>query len=1108
MKRVAMGWVGLLVLLAGSLSLQAGTARWLRTPAIAPDGASIVFSYQGDLFRVGREGGRATPLTLDEAYDHAPVWSPDGKWLAFASDRHGNFDVYVMPSSGGPARRLTFHSSADVPTDFSPDGRSVIFGASRLDRAENSQFPSGNLPELYSVAVDGAPARQLLSVPAESAQFDASGRRLLFHDRKGYEDRWRKHHRSSIARDLWLHDLDDGSFRRITQHPAEDRNAVFGRADAEIFFLTERSGHFNVARRSLEGDGPVELLTSFERHPVRFLSRADDGTLCFTHHGDLYTLQPGQAPRRLSIEVATDPAGFGPRNVTISSGATEIAVSPNGKELAFIARGEVFVTSLETDVTKRITHTAARERSLSFHPEGRTLIYASERDGSWNLYRADLAQEDEDYFFRATVLEEQPLLQTDTDVFQPRWSPDGEQVAYLEDRTAIRILDVDKKSTRTVMDSSRSFSYADGDQHFRWSPDGKWLLAEFLQPGYWIPEVGLIDVSGDKPMVNLTESGYYDNAPKWAMQGKALVWFSDRDGLNAHAKTGASELDVYAAFLTRDAYETFRLTKEEKELQDEQEEEDDADESEASDDAEDEDKDKPKPKKKRRGKKDESADTAKKKDKKKKELPEVKIEFEGLRERRARLTIHSSRLSDAVLSPDGEKLLYLARFEKGYNLWVTELRTRETKILAPLDSRRGGQLELHPKGKHVIVLAGGRLSKVAIDGGKRSGISYRGDMSLDAAAERKAIFEHAWRQVREKFYDPTLHGADWEALGKDYAALLPYVNNNYDFADLLGELLGELNASHTGARYRPRPEEPDATAALGFFFDPDFPGPGLRIEEVMFGNPIVVGTSKIKDGVVLEKIDGVAVGPDVHLPKLLNRKAGDYVLLSLHDPEADQRWDERVKPFSQGEQRQLLYRRWVEQRRLMTEELSGGKVGYVHVRSMNDSSYRSFQEEVLGRQATKQALVVDTRFNGGGDLVDDLSIFLSGRQYMDFIAPDGRSVGMEPSRRWTKPSIVIAGEGNYSDAHCFPWAYKELGIGKVLGMPVPGTCTFVWWEAQQDPTLVFGVPNMGIHDNADRFLENLQLEPDIQVINRPEEVLQGRDAQLERAVQEMLKTLQ
>jgi C-terminal processing protease CtpA/Prc len=317
-------------------------------------------------------------------------------------------------------------------------------------------------------------------------------------------------------------------------------------------------------------------------------------------------------------------------------------------------------------------------------------------------------------------------------------------------------------------------------------------------------------------------------------------------------------------------------------------------------------------------------------------------------------------------------------------------------------------------------------------------------------------------------------------------------------------MLGELNASHTGGRYQHQAEAGDKTSSLGLFFDYNHQENGLKIAEVLKKGPADRAASKIKAGHILEKIDGNELTLSVDFYQFLNRKENQNVLLDLYDPETREHWQEVVKPVSLGVENQILYERWVESRREEVEKLSDGRLGYVHVRGMNDASMRTVFEEALGRHISAEALVVDTRFNGGGNLHDVLSDFLNGKKYMDII-PHGQYIGSQPSDRWTKPSIVVMGESNYSDAHLFPVAYKIKNVGKNLGMPVPGTGTFVWWETQIDPTIVFGIPMGGWKPLGEPFLENNQLEPDIRVMNEPDKMAAGRDQQIEAAVKELLK---
>jgi C-terminal processing protease CtpA/Prc len=416
-------------------------------------------------------------------------------------------------------------------------------------------------------------------------------------------------------------------------------------------------------------------------------------------------------------------------------------------------------------------------------------------------------------------------------------------------------------------------------------------------------------------------------------------------------------------------------------------------------------------------------------------------------------------------------------------------------------------MSLTADGKNLFVVSDGKIMKVDAESGKVSPVTVNGEMVLKATEERAYIFDHTWRQVAKKFYDPNLGGVNWNQYHTTYAKFLPHINNNYDFQELLSEFLGELNASHTGGRYAPQVQNGDATASLGMLYDETYEGNGLKVMEVLEGGPFVNAKTKIKKGVIIEKIDDEAINNSFDWARLLNRKTGKNILLSLYDPETKQRWDETTKPISQGEEQNLLYERWVSNNRKKVEQLSGGKVGYVHVQGMNDASYRSTYEDVLGKEGDKEALIVDTRFNGGGWLHDDLVTFLSGKKYLG-MAPQGTQIkSSEPFNKWTAPSTVLMSESNYSDAFIFPYAYKSLGIGKTIGMPVPGTGTAVWWETQIDPTIVFGIPMVATIGKEKRPTENLQLEPDIKVANDYKSILTGKDLQLERAVKEMLEEI-
>ncbi|MCJ7628491.1 MAG: S41 family peptidase [Longimicrobiales bacterium] len=1066
--------LALAVLLFGLLTSASAQveAGWNRYPAISPDGTTIVFTYMGDLYSVPVSGGAAVALTTHPAHDFMPVWSNDGQQIAFASDRHGNFDIYVMPATGGEARRLTVHSAAEYPFAFDADDGSVLFGAARQDAASNRGFPTGSQPELYRVPVSGGRVEQVLTTPAEAVQVGGNGAFLIYHDKKGGENEWRKHHTSSIARDIWVYDVAAGTHRQITDFAGEDRNPILTPDESAFYYLSEESGTFNVHRMSLQG-GASTRLTTFTGPPVRFLSMARNGTLAFSWDGELYTMAGSAPPQKVTVTVTADAKANTEEVVSVTGGANGLAVSPNGKEVAFIAQGEVWVTAVEDGFTKQITRTPGNESDVSFSPDGNTLLYAGERDGRWRIFQATRTREAEPYFYASTLITETPLIDNEHQNAQPLYSPDGKEIAFVEDRNTVKVYTLASKESRSLLDSDQVFSSRVGGQYFQWSPDGQWLLFDYSIPGFAPGEVGLVKADASGEIVNLTQSGFSDSRGQWVLDGKAMIWYSNRDGLKAAAQSGGSQSDVYAMFFTEDAWDRYRLSKEDYALLKEME-----------------------------GKNKPKADTTKSDSAKAGATEPVMLDLEGLELRKARLTTHSSSMGGALLSKDGETLYYLASFEQNHNLWSTTLRTGETKMVATLNAGRGSMV-WDKEQKSIFLLANGSISKVDPSSGKRENVSIRGEMRTDAVAERAYMFDHVWTQTKETFYTAGYHGVDWAATRPVYEKYLPHISNGYEFAEMLSEMLGELNISHSGARYSSSDPNGDATASLGIFYDQGYDGPGIQVVEVIENGPMDMAGMDVKPGMIIESIDGETVAADSDPAQYLNRKDGNKTLLVV--AEGSDRREIVVTPITLGQESRLLYDRWVRRNREEVARLSNGELGYVHVPWMNDGAYRNMFEEVMGRFANAKGIVVDTRFNGGGDLVADLAMFLTGEKFFDYTT-DNRSTGYEPNFRWTKPSVSIAGESNYSDGHCYAYAYQALGIGPLLGMPVPGTCTFAGWESLANG-IRWGVPGMGVKINDGQYLENHQTEPDIRVMNEFSIRSQGRDQQLEAAVAELTRLI-
>lgn len=1056
------------------------TPEWVRYPAISPNGETIAFTYKGDVYRVAASGGDATQLTFHSAHDYKPVWSKDGQQLSFASNRFGNFDVYVMDALGGKAKRLTFHSTNEEPYTFSHDDSQVMFKAQRMDTAQHRQHPTGRQAELYSVPLKGGRVGQVFTLPAEYVQVNEDGTEMVYQDNKGFENPWRKHHRSAITRDIWHFDVAKNKHTKITDFNGEDRNPVFNNDGKSIFYLSEENGSFNVYKLNLKRPSSTQQLTNFELHPVRFLSEGN-GTLAFSYHGDVFTMSENTKPQKVNISIRTQDIDNNQEMVDVNGEITDMDVSPSGKEIAFISKGEVFVASADGAFTKQITHTPAQEAFVEFSADGKYLVYAAERNSKWSIFKAEKVREQEPFFYAATLIKESTFISNDKDNYQPQISPDGKKIAFIEDRKTLRVMDIESSKVSTLITADKMIHMRDGDQSFSWSPDSKWLLFQYdklLNNS----DVALVSADGSKPMQVVVESGYYDSAPKWANDGKQIIWFSNREGLRSFATSGRSQQDVYAMFLTQNEWDKFNLSEDDFDLMKAIEE--------SSEDAKKED--------------ETSKDNYDAEDKSKADeiVEDIVIEWGKLENHTARLTIHSSNLGDAVLNKDASKLYYLSRFEDNFDLWETDLRTQETKKTIGLNAR-DGSLQWDDEMENLYLLSGGNIAQLDLEDGSKESVSINEKVLIDQDALRQHSFDHVWLRTSKIFYEPTFHGVNWQQMYQEYKPKVAHLGNTHEYTELLSEMLGELNVSHAGAGFRGTGSDGDMTASLGVFYDYKHKGMGIKVTEVIKGGPLDKAKIDIKPSMLITKIDGQLVDQNMDWAKLLNRKANKFTLIEVLDVIENTTTEYTIKPISLSEQSDLLYKRFVKINEDEVLKASKGKLGYVHIPGMGDGPYRSIYGDMMGRFSDKKAMVIDTRFNGGGDLVADLAMFFTGVPFLTY-AIEGKVVGREPSSRYTKPVISLFNESMYSDGHCYASGYQDLKIGKSVGMPVPGTCSFAGWEGL--PTGGYwGVVPISAKNQAGEWLENNETAPDIMVRNQPGIIQTGRDQQLERAIKELLK---
>ena len=1061
------------------------TPLWLRDARISPDGKNIAFEYKGDIYTVPTKGGEAMRLTSQPSYEASPVWSPDSKTIAFRSNRNGNFDIFTVDASN-PAdwKRLTFNSAHETPQAFTPDGRNVLFSASIQDPASSAIYPTSTMSEVYSVPVTGGAPVQILATPAISISWAPDGKSFLYQDVKGFENNLRKHHTSGVTRDIWRYTPATGKHTKVIDNPGEDLNPID--AGEYIYFLSERAPMkaLNVYRAPASNPSEVKALSSFKKHPVRFLSRADNGTLAYVYDGEIYTMASDKTmPVKVKVTVNADYPEEKQR-LSESGGARGGIVSPDGSQIAFTVRGDVFVTSTDYNTTKQISNTPEAESMICWGNDS-TLYYVSERDGKYNIYRATFDKSaDEPDFAHAAIIHEEPVFKADGhERTAPDVSPDGKTLAFILDRTKLHVMDLKSKKVRQLTDGSTNLS-REGAFGYTWSPDSKWIALEVVdRQHYPYYDIAIINVADGK-MTNITGSGYFDTNPKWIMGGEAIAFTSERKGMRNHASWGSMG-DVYFVFMNQDAMDRFMLSKEDRELYDKKKAElKKAEEKGKSDKKDDKKKDK---------KDDKKAD-------RKDEAKTINVELEGISDRQVRITPMSTDISDFIVSQDGNTLYFMSQGDNGAMIW--ELNLSEGGLTMMRKDAPSGHFASDRSGKQMFIL-GSSFSRFP----KGKPISFRAVKDLDPAAERSYMFENAVREEAERFYVADMHGVNWPEMAAFYRKFLPHINNNFDFADLMSELLGELNVSHTGGRYRGNAGAmaSERTASLGALYDLKYTGKGAKIDEVIKRGPLARIRPVVLPGTIVEKINGETVTHEMPVDRLLLDMAGVRTQVTLRDPDGKTR-NVVLKPISASSLNGILYDRWVAKREHDVDSLSNGRLAYVHIESMDDESFRKAYSALLGKYNDREGAVIDIRWNGGGRLHEDIEVLLSGKKY--FVQEiRGKEIGDMPSRRWNKPSIMLMSEACYSNAHGTPWVYSHQGIGRTVGMPVPGTMSSVNWITMQDPTLVFGVPVIAYRLADGSILENQQLEPDVRADNTPEEVAAGIDNQLRVAVEELLKQI-
>lgn len=1011
-----------------------------RTPALSPDGSRICFSWQGNLWTAPVKGGPATRLTANDAHDLNPAWSPDGKWIAFNSDREGGDQVFLIPAVGGPARQITFHSSPTVVCDWFPDGRALAVTSARDTRASSIyrlELPSGTFRPLVNDEVK-------CYFPAVSPDG-----KWIAYTRGAVIDVIRKGYRGSANFDIYVAPTDgSGPPRRLTDSDRNDMWPAWGADSKTVYFTSERGGLATVWKQKL--GGKPERVVASPPDAVRFLKASRNGKVLTFESDNWICTAPTSGTRceRVPLICRTDERGSRTTYATINSnGVSEFALSKDGKKVAFVVRGDIFTVATDKGgEAKRLTDNPTRDRDIAWSPDGKTLAYSSNRDGGYRLYKVDVATKQTLQLTRGSS--------TDTD---PLFSPDGKWIAFRRGpQTALWVIKSDGTGEQLAVKGPKIWEYS-------WSPDGKWLLFQ-REDDIRTDDIWLASVTADGDAlkfgepINVTDHPGFNQVPRWFPDGSRVAFISNRyRNRDVETINHEGKYSLYTTSLEREK-EKF----------------------------EDDDDPKPAPK----------PGMAKQ--------VEVKVDPREIERRAKQIVSMDDSIASLTVSPDSKLIAFAAGSRARREIWQCSADgNAQQKLTTGAGSPT--HLQWSPDGSRLYYLSGGVIRWVG-KGGQGSGtVSFTARMEIDRAVDYQAVFDEAWQVINDTYYDKSFHGVDWKAVGEKYRALLPEVSIRADLDYLVLQMLGELNSSHTGFRGpAARARTTRQSGYLGIWPDPEYTGNGIRIKEVLSRGPADRDESRLKPGEYLLAIDGEDVRNDASYDRALLDKSGRTVTLLVNaTPVKEGARTVKIKPITRSAWNNLMYERWIDGRRAEVDRISKGKLGYLHVDDMGDTARNRFERELFSIGMRKEGLVIDLRNNGGGDTHDSLLRILARNKHYFTFSPRRETPFPQPERAYTRPIILLINEGSLSDAECFTNGFRELGLGKIVGVPTMGWIIFTSGQTLVDGSFI-RTPHLGCFTMSGRDMENWGVPPDIQVENTAADFAAGKDPQLERAVTELL----
>ncbi len=1078
-------------------------ARMLRYPDVSA--TRIAFCYAGDIWVAPKAGGLAQRLSSPRGEETFPRFSPDGSQIAFSGNYDGNTDIYVVPTTGGLPRRLTFHGAPDRVLEWYPDGKSILFATTRT--SEKDRFN-----QLYRMPLEGGLPEKLPVPYGEFGAISPDGKTLAYIPISVDFRTW-KRYRGGMNPALWLFDLQTYAAKNITGNDSANSQPMWH--GSTLYFLSDRDRNrrANIWAYDLKKE-KFRAVTTFEEFDVHFPSIGPDD-IVFENAGRLYLLDLAtEKYSEVHIQVVTDRATLKPHLEDVSKAASSPDISPSGKRVVFSARGDLFTVPAEHGVVRNLTRSSGvAERYPVWSPDGKTIAYFTDRSGEYELALrpADGSGKEQ------TLTQLGPGFR-----YRPAWSPDSKKLVFIDQKMAVQLHDLDKKQTRQIARQLWMYNESLDRLRFSWSKDSRWIAFPIDLP-ILHTAIALYDTRDDK--LHTVTSGYYDDEePVFDPDGKYWFYRSGREFVPVYGDEDNTFIypntyQLVAVPLRKDVASPLAPRNDDEGDKDKKDKADKkkSDDTKKDEPKLDEKKDEPKKEDAKSDDKDEAKDKkSDEKDEAKEEKPPkpVEIDLEGFELRAVELPTKAGYFGD--LAAVSGKLIYrkLPRAGSGEeksHLMFYDLEKREDKtILDDVDDAI-----LAAKGEKILVR---RKNEYAIiepkDGQKFEKKVPVASLEtvIDPPAEWKQLFTDAWRLERDYFYDPHMHGVDWPAMRQRYGALLENAVTRWDVTYLLGELIAELNASHT---YRSGGDvETPLERGVGYLgVDFSVENGAYRIRKIVTAapwdienrSPLLAPGLDIKEGDYLLAVNGLSLDPAQEPYAAFQGLADKPVFLTVNSqPTLEGSREVLVKTLaSEARLRNLA---WIEKNRKTVEQTSDGKLGYVYV----PDTGRGGQTELVRQfraQFNKEGLVIDERFNSGGQIPDRFVEILSRKTLNYWGVRDGQDWAW-PQIANSGPKAMLINGWSGSGGDCFPFYFKQAGLGPLIGTRTWGGLIGITGS----PPLVDGgsvtVPTFGIYStNGDWIIEGHGVDPDITVVDDPSLMAKGGDPQLERAVQELLAAL-